>query len=127
MKTFGLFLVAVFLISTSIAQEGWNTQESGTNKFLTDVCFTDLNNGWITGWTGTILHTINGGDTWVAQSPPPNNAYEGIFFTDTQTGWAVGYGGKIIHTDDEGVTWDFQVSGTSLYIFDLFFLNQDST
>ena len=114
-----LILLIIFSITSVISQNEWNEQNSGTNKFLTDVFFVDQNNGW----TGTILSTSDGGVNWNPQSPPPNNAYEGLFFTDDQTGWAVGYGGKIIHTVDGGTTWDEQLSGTQFYLLDVQFID----
>jgi photosystem II stability/assembly factor-like uncharacterized protein len=118
-------LVLILITSVSYAQSGWYTQNSGTNKFLTDVYFVDQNNGWVTGWTGTILHTSDGGANWNDQNAPATNAYDGIYFVDNQTGWAVGYAGRIVNTTDGGNSWNFQTSGTQLYIWDVFFLNAD--
>ena len=116
----------IFISSVCFAQNQWDNQISGTNKFLTDVYFIDQNQGWVTGWTGTILHTTDGGEDWHPQNPPPNNAYEGIYFVNALTGWACGYAGKLIHTTDGGATWNDQQSGTSNYLWDLHFLNADT-
>ncbi len=118
-----LLCLTIFTCHYSFSQNGWYAQNSGTNKFLTDVCFVDQNIGWASGWTGTILYTEDGGDNWSMQNPPPNNAYEGVFFIDDLRGWAVGYGGKIIYTSDGGLTWEEQVSGTSYYILDVQFID----
>jgi photosystem II stability/assembly factor-like uncharacterized protein len=126
MKTLTFLTVSILISSLTFAQGGWQLQNSGTNKFLTDVSFIDKQHGWISGWTGTILYTTDGGENWNPQTPPPNNAYESIFFTDILTGWAVGYGGYIIHTTNGGSTWDIQWSGTSLHLQDVFFLSQDA-
>jgi photosystem II stability/assembly factor-like uncharacterized protein len=123
-----LFTILILILITSVcyAQSGWFTQNSGTNKFLTDVYFVDQNNGWATGWTGTILHTSDGGANWIDQNAPAVNAYDGIYFVDNQTGWAVGFGGRIVNTTDGGNTWNIQTSGTQYYIWDVFFLNADT-
>lgn len=39
----------------------WVPQNSGTNNTLYTIDFIDQDNGWISGDSGTILHTINGG------------------------------------------------------------------
>lgn len=122
-KAIYILCIIILVCSYSFSQNGWYNQNSGTNKFLTDVCFVDQNIGWASGWTGTILHTEDGGENWSMQNPPPNNAYEGVYFIDDLTGWAVGYGGKIIFTSDGGVTWEEQVSGTSYYILDVQFID----
>ncbi len=127
-KKFYIQLVSIFAVITSLcfAQNPWDNQNSGTNKFLTDVHFVDQNNGWISGWTGTILHTTDGGANWNPQDPPPNNAYQSVYFVDDLNGWACGYAGKMIHTTDGGNTWTDQQSGTDNYLFDLHFLNADT-
>jgi photosystem II stability/assembly factor-like uncharacterized protein len=106
MKLFSIFIIFILLFSRSFAQNTWHTQNSGTNKFLTGIYFTDENIGWITGWTGTILHTTDGGLNWIDQGAPPVNAYYDIYFVDDQTGWAVGYGGRVVHTTDGGANWN---------------------
>jgi len=127
MKKISILLILLINHFTFIiAQNNWVNQNSGTNKFLTDVFFIDQNEGWATGWTGTILHTEDGGLNWNEQNPPPNNAYESIFFANELTGWAVGYGGKIINTSDGGETWEDQVSGTNYYLLDVQFIDENT-
>jgi len=128
LKKFITLTISLFILfaAASYTQNQWNNQNSGTNKTLTDVHFVDQNNGWISGWTGTILHTTDGGANWNPQDPPPNNAYESVYFVDDQTGWACGYSGKMIHTIDGGNTWTDQQSGTDDFLFDLHFLNADT-
>jgi len=118
-------LIYYLLISVSLAQPQWYTQNSGVNRELTDVCFVDPNNGWISGWTGTMLHTTDGGNTWTPQNIPPNNAYFSVFFTDTLNGWASGYGGKIVHTSDGGQTWVDQIAPNSRDFYRIYFVNSD--
>ena len=43
----------------------WIPQEVITSNLLYSVSFTDVNNGWIVGARGTILHTTNGGVTFI--------------------------------------------------------------
>ncbi len=124
MKT-KLFTISIVLfLSTSVfSQNNWYLQNSGSNRELTDVCFVDENNGWISGWTGTILHTTDGGETWTPQTAPPTNAYFSIFFTDVMNGWAAGYNGKIVHTTDGGQTWTDQAAPVSRDFYKVFFIN----
>lgn len=61
----------------------WIKQKSGTTKRLWKVAFVDSTTGWITGDSGMILHTMNGGYSWVnpqikdslhiAATPNPSN------------------------------------------------------
>jgi hypothetical protein len=43
----------------------WSPQQVITTNILLSVSFTDINNGWIAGASGTILHTTNGGVTFI--------------------------------------------------------------
>ncbi|MBN2089408.1 hypothetical protein JW964_07335 [candidate division KSB1 bacterium] len=75
-----------------------------------------------------ILHTSNGGDSWIHQTRLTVRPLQSIFFVDSLTGWAVGDFGVIHHTVDAGKTWELQRQGTNFEdtLFDLFFVN-DST
>ena len=108
-----------------LSQPQWYEQESGGNRELTDVHFVDQNNGWISGWTQTMLHTTDGGATWNNQNIPPNNAYYSVFFTDLLNGWATGYAGKIVHTTDGGQTWFDQTAPITTEYYDSYFINSN--
>jgi hypothetical protein len=60
--------------------------------------FVNQNIGWIVGWGGSVLKTIDGGLNWFMQSIPTSNALTSVFFLDINEGWIVGYYGTIIHT-----------------------------
>ena len=59
---------------------------------LTDVFFTSVDEGWVSGEHATILHTQDGGSTWTAQvgGDPSNNerTIAGLRFLDARHGWA---------------------------------------
>jgi len=119
-------LFSFFLFSSvSLTQPLWYEQESGGNRELTDVHFVDQNNGWISGWTETMLHTTDGGATWTNQNIPPNNAYYSVFFTDLLNGWATGYAGKIVHTTDGGETWTDQTAPFNTEYYRICFINSN--
>lgn len=114
-----ILLLSIFV--QGVTQTTWYSQTPGTNKILTDVCFVDENNGWISGWTGTILHTSDGGATWTDQGAPPTNAYWSLYFTDAQNGWASGFYGKIIHTTNGGTSWTEQSTPTTYDLYSIHF------
>ena len=49
------------IMKTTNGGVNWSTQVSNTFSILNDVYFTDAMNGYITGGSGTILKTMNGG------------------------------------------------------------------
>lgn len=124
MKKLSLLLTIIITVTVGNSQSVWNSQNSGVNNYLFDVHFINQWEGWISGNTGLILHSTDGGYSWVNQEAPANNTYYSVFFTDEFNGWATGYGGKIINTSDGGETWNMQTPGSSEFLYDIFFLDE---
>lgn len=77
--------------------------------------FSDENNGWAAGYSGTIRHTTDGGGSWVSQSAGTGFTVNSLFFTSAQTGFAAGDG--IYKTTDAGNTWTSKFSGNINSVF----------
>ena len=124
MRKFYFLLVILFSVNGAIAQ--WGVQNSGTTNNLNSVYFTDPDNGWAVGDSGTILHTSDGGLNWVTQSSNTAFKLNAVFFTDTDNGYAVGNGiypvrGNIIlKTTDGGLTWADTSYGSQTQEWDLY-------
>jgi photosystem II stability/assembly factor-like uncharacterized protein len=74
-------------------------------RALSNLFFSDAQNGWAVGSNGTIIHTSDGGMTWVDQSVNNNSAdFADVIFADSLHGWAVG-GTYIYGTSDGGLDW----------------------
>ena len=86
--------------------------KSVTNATLWGVDFIDEKTGWAVG-DGTILHTTDGGETWVHQTSPSASWLRKVIFLNRSEGWIVGFGGTILHTKDGGQKWEKQESGTT--------------
>ncbi len=126
MKTILLFsFLFLFLSGLCTAQVTWQAQNSGTNYSLDGVYFVDENNGWVSGWSGIILHTTDGGQTWGLQNTPANYGLYTVFFTDPQNGWAAGYSGDVVHTTNGGETWTLQQNLDYEDIYKLFFIDEN--
>jgi photosystem II stability/assembly factor-like uncharacterized protein len=76
-----------------------------------DLFFLDENNGWITGDSGKILYSSNGGADWEKQNSPIHEKIHSIIFLDKNNGWVCG-GRYILHTNDGGVNWQVQFQDT---------------
>ncbi len=63
-------------------------------------------------YQGTILHSSDGGSTWVQQPSGTSNLLVAIDFVDDQYGWITGAFGAIYHTDNGGVSWSSQDSNS---------------
>jgi hypothetical protein len=71
--------------------------------------------GWAVGSVvdgyGTIIHTRDGGQTWMRQGTPqqiPDVALQNVSASDAEHAWAVGPEGVIVHTADGGRSWQRQ-------------------
>jgi photosystem II stability/assembly factor-like uncharacterized protein len=105
----------------------------------TELVNPDLAVGWAVGKIadgyGTILHTTNGGATWVRQGTSetiPDADLGEVAAVDNNTAWVVsgalvaGYG-LILHTTDGGATWTRQGSPSTVpySLFDVRALNKN--
>jgi len=70
-----------------------------------DAFFFDSLHGWACGGLGVIVHTSDGGETWVKQnSPSPSGHLASVAFTDTARGW-LGGEGELYFTTNGGAHW----------------------
>ena len=120
--TFSLFLLS---FSYSFAQWQWQNPLPQGNS-LQSVTFIEQHQGWAVGTAGTILHTVDGGNTWEVQTSGTVNDLFDVCFTDLYKGWAVGQGGTILFTSDGGDTWEEQFSGTMYDLFGVCFTDPDN-
>jgi photosystem II stability/assembly factor-like uncharacterized protein len=98
----------------SLARADWNEQDSGVKDLLRAVHFVSPELGWAVGDASTIIHTKNGGRTWLRQIPRDANGLklDSVIFTSPKVGWTRSSRDikKILHTTDGGATWqDFPI------------------
>jgi photosystem II stability/assembly factor-like uncharacterized protein len=94
-----------------------------TTYYLKDTDFISTTLGWTVGephwnqatkaYTGTVVKTVDGGETWITQTVPAAETLRGVDFLDASNGWAVGANGTIVHTMDGGSHWDRQSVATT--------------
>lgn len=101
---------------------------------LFDVCFVDLMEGWAVGGSqlpgnATLMHTLNGGETW-DPSEVGNNVLYSVYFINAQRGWIVGGPASnnshsiIMQTTDGGLNWDSEIEETGVMAYrDVFFID----
>ena len=81
---------------------------------LNSLWFINPDTGWVVGDQGVILHTADGGQTWVAQPSGTDAILEAVRFISPTVGWVVGGRpgpipprgrGVVLHTTDGGQSW----------------------
>lgn len=105
-------IILFFCGIDSYSQGSWQRINVPTNQYLKSVCFVDSLYGWIAGDSGIILHTTDGGISWLLQDTHSTNEVEDVFFLDRNQGWASTYnfttppfGTILLKTTDGGSTW----------------------
>ena len=74
----------------------WNQQVTPTDETLQGICFINANQGWAVGEGGAILHTADGGVTWIVQESPTRSTLSDITQSADGTLWVVGEWGTIL-------------------------------
>lgn len=101
------FCMSCGQITQPISRSSWTLQyENLDNITYYAIHFTDENSGWIVGYSGTIKHTSDGGDTWKTQYSGVQSNLWDIFFINNQIGWICGADNTILKTVNAGYTWN---------------------
>ena len=106
MKKLILILSLHFAFFASNLTAQWYLQNPvDEDKYFNGCHFIDTLTGWVCCDNGLILHTTNGGISWIQQISNTQNHIWRIKFFSHSSGWAVGYNGIILNTTDGGNTW----------------------
>ncbi len=108
----------------------WQSYYSQTTPLptLTGVYFIDDTTGYVCGWSGTVLKTTNGGDTWSYRRQTTDTWFSDIHFASADSGWVCGgtTEGVIARTTDGGTTWSSVRFPMHDWIYSLTFQNTTS-
>jgi photosystem II stability/assembly factor-like uncharacterized protein len=110
------------LVTTPDGGQNWGAlldNTSGDNGLAPNaVHFVDEQHGWLACRGGQLMHSDDGGQTWLPVSLPLHSGspptFWDITFSDSLTGWVVGEQGAIFHTGDGGATWVKQQNGVPI-------------
>ena len=109
------FVIFYFLLSIGTLAQGqrgeWAKISSPVNKTLRNLYFIDAQTGWAAGEDGTIIHTTNGGSSWILQNSTVQTFIVDVFFINENLGWAISFkdvfpfGTILLKTTDGGDVW----------------------
>jgi photosystem II stability/assembly factor-like uncharacterized protein len=89
------WIVGSSIYKTSDGGATWTKQYGDSSSELDAISFSDPLNGWATGFNNLVLHTTNGGQTWVQQNvgAPSVTAITGVTAVNSTTAWIAGWNG----------------------------------
>src|SRR3984893_12990065 len=101
-----LFLLTVHCSPLTTKSASWVRRPAGTMACLHAVYFLDQNRGWVAGSGGTLLGTIDGGQTWRKLLPLTKDNLRDVYFADEKIGWLVAERDVLkLKTNDEPRTY----------------------
>jgi len=110
-RAFVAFAASMFAASAFAANPTIETQDSGVTVRLRGISAVDANVAWASGREGTVLRTVDGGNTWSNVSVPDAKDLdfrdiEG-FDADTAVALSIGPGAasRVYRTEDGGKSW----------------------
>jgi photosystem II stability/assembly factor-like uncharacterized protein len=100
----------------------WNLLDSVSSKIY-GIHFLDTSVGFLSGASGMIYKTTDGGQSWQTQTSGTGNKLTSIYFLSANEGYIAGNGGTILHTTDGGTNWSLMPSGTTRNLWKIYFKN----
>jgi photosystem II stability/assembly factor-like uncharacterized protein len=126
MKTTFLITVLLFMMKTGTFAQ-WEQKISGTTNELSEVHFPSADTGYIVGCCGTILKSVNQGETWLPLNSGTLANFNAVEFLNGTVGFAGGDSG-IFKTTDGGSTWNKITipAATNADIYDIDFMDNQT-
>jgi len=82
-------LLSAFCLPPTASAATWTRQSTGTMAWLHGIYFLNQNRGWVAGSGGTLLETIDGGQTWRKLYPLTKDNLRDVYFANEKIGWLV--------------------------------------
>ncbi|HQH46591.1 MAG TPA: YCF48-related protein, partial [Candidatus Aminicenantes bacterium] len=107
----GLAVLAAGLLpaGASMPSLSWTIQTSGTSESLRGLSAVDERTAWVSGSKGTVLRTVDGGETWTAVPVPGAEEADfrdiEAFGPEEAVVMAAGRPARLFRTADGGRTW----------------------
>lgn len=125
MKKLILIYTIILSLFISNVDASWRAICLPTFENLNAIDFYGQDTGLIVGNNGTILKTIDGGQSWSPISTAFTNHLTDVQFVTADTVYASGYGSLVIKSTDGGETWISAKNGlnNNLDLFSIYFTN----
>ncbi|MEO6443662.1 MAG: oxidoreductase [Gemmatimonadaceae bacterium] len=102
------------------ARAQWTPLPSPTNVSLRGLSVVDARTVWASGAKGTVVHSVDGGNSWRLDTIPGASAFDlrSIHARDSRVAHVAATAGRIWRTTDAGATWSlrYQAADTSVFL-----------
>ena len=101
----------------------WSPLKKLDSDFYQSICFPSEKIGYIVGYGGEILKTMDGGTSWSALQSANNHSpkrFNAVFFTDILRGLICGDDGVLWLTKDGGASWQVADNLPKVNFYDVF-------
>jgi photosystem II stability/assembly factor-like uncharacterized protein len=95
----------------------WVVSTDYPNGFFLDIDMVNASTGYLSGSSGTLYKTTNGGVNWNLQTTGTSKVLAGVSFMNSNVGMAAGEDGRIISTANGGAAWTIEDSGTTVSLY----------
>ena len=102
----------------------WELIKTGTNKNLNSISFVDDYKGFITGDSGLIMQSVDGGLNWKTFNTPYSNSFNAICFNDNKL-FVVGSSGFVGIINSNSNQIKKIISNTTEALFKIYFLDHN--
>jgi len=106
--------------NTTDSGNSWNLQ-TYEGRGVTSIKFSNPNDGMAVGVSGTILKTVDGGNSWVFEYSNILESISDISMIDKDTVYAIGGQGSINKSLNGGINWFSQFSGSVADLNSIYF------
>ncbi|MCU4677579.1 hypothetical protein N7931_18330 [Catenovulum sp. 2E275] len=112
-------------ILTKQVNSDWQLKNSPTDNTLTAVYAINKNDIWAVGHLGTVLHSLDGGESWqISLQLETNSPFLDVIFLTAEHGIAIGAYGLFYRTQDGGETWQKEIHASILSVDDQAYLDE---
>lgn len=96
----------------------------GVESNFTKVFFVNETTGWIIGLGGTVLKSMDAGESWEVQAADISSGFFDVFSLDGSQVWASGAPWYVHKSEDGGESWDPYETGWAVTFWGLYFVNE---
>ncbi len=115
-KVYGL--VGVLLLAPPLHAQ-WIPQQSNTTASLRGLSVVSARVAWASGSGGTVIHTVDGGATWIADTVPGASKFDlrAIAAFDANTAIVAATAGRVWRTENGGKRWTLVYENADSAVF----------